>query len=328
MIVQLSVLEEVDDLPIFEIGELPILPYPGNKRKYAKQFLGCEQHDALLSPFLGSGALELISDTPLKFVADADVAIHTQWRYILDGRWGEILSGVRHWQRQVADEISTPGFAAYCSLPAGRRREAAKECELALFFMRRMDSVWRRLLCALESPLALEVAIADLCVRKLGYMSVVRLGKRGALNIKWMTDKLSSFVNFQGQQPTIKSKWRLQDDCFKAISDFKAADVESAISIIDPPYWLPWVAGVRNQMTPAYRNHKPHADETFELCVESLRQTALSPSVRRMVYCNYWSDEMNAAVDDVASGWNVEKLPLKTLAKGRLDHAWIFSRKE
>lgn len=323
-----------------QIDDLPILPFPGNKRKYLTQFLGCEQYHTLISPFLGSGALELASPAPLKFVADADVVLYGQWRYILANQWGLVLGGMRFYQKQISDLISTPSYAAYKALPARQRRRLAPDYPLALVFLEKMDLIWDGLIDHLQNSYSpLQQAIAAFTIRKLAFGSVIRQGKGGQLNIKWATDKLEPFINFNGTQPYIKGKWSLHNDCFKAISDFNANGKGDAISIIDPPYWLPSIDGVRNQMTPCYPGHKPHAVETFNLGIESLRQLAERPLVKRIVYCNYFSDPMNDAVVEIAKthGWKVEWQSLGVLdgmnrgnglnRKKNLDHAWILTRK-
>lgn len=322
-----------------QIDDLPILPFPGNKRKHLQLLLGLDRYQALISPFLGSGALELASGAKAKYVADADSALYLQWEFILARRWQEVLDSLKFWQKRVADSIATPGYFAYLNLPPRQRRKVARNNPLALTFLERMDGLWAQLLniyATSEEPLPRSVAA--LAIRKLSFGAVVRQGKNGQLNIKWTIDKLAPFVSFDGAQPAIKGDWALHADAFDAIADFKANEIGPAIAIIDPPYWLPWKDGVRNQMDPAYPGHKPHAIETFELGIESVKRLAECKRVKRISYCNYFSEEMNTAIRKISDQFD---LSIKTyqlgvldgmqrgngmIRRGHMDFAWILTK--
>lgn len=301
--------------------------------------LGFGQYEALISPFLGSGALELASNAKVKIVADADFALNQQWQFILREEWPQVIGGLKFWQKQVADLVATPSYAAYASLTPRRRRIEAVDNPLAMSFLVEMDSIWDRLLALREGLTdALQVAIAALAIRKLAFGAVVRQGKGGQLNIKWALDNLAAFVNFSGAQPYIKGVWHLHGDCFDAIAAFKSAGYGPAIAVVDPPYWLPWEDGVRNQMDPAYPGHTPHSDETFRLGVDSVRQLAQCGNIKRIAYCNYFSEQMDVEIREIArsAGLSIQTKALGILdgmqrghgciRQGNMDYAWILQR--
>mgnify|MGYP000017118210 CR=1 FL=1 len=320
------------------IKDLPISPFPGSKRKRFDALAGRKKRDCLIDPFLGGGALALLCDCPLKIVAEGDPALNLQWQFILQNRWKEVLQEMTAWQKKVSYLLSTAGYFAYCTLtPKKRRKEAVLPGnELALVFLEEMDKLWSQLLKSLKSSDDLKQAAAALAVRKLSFASYTREGKDGQLNIKWTTDKLASFVNFDGKQPIIKGEWSLHKDAFDAISAYMCQPIDNAIALIDPPYWLPPVDGVRNQLTPSYRGHKPHNPETFALGIASLRLLSSLTTVRRIAYCNYYSKPMDAAVRQTAEACSrsVELIEFGVLDQSHqghglqrannLDCAWIL----
>lgn len=133
----------------------------------------------------------------------------------------------------------------------------------------------------------LQLAAASLVLRKLAFGGVIRHGANGELNVSWHESKAMSFRQWKAPAPHATGKVMLYDDALQCLRESPEDD---ALVVIDPPYWLPGTG----RMTPAYRAHTPHGDDTFALCVDAL--VLALPWAKRIVVCNYESPQLHEAI--------------------------------
>lgn len=269
--------------------------YPGGKRKLLKQIYDGDTYDCIVDPFAGGGAatVKLLPVVKRAFVADADPSVWAVWEC-----WRK--PHLHPHVKQIIRNIQTNTAAN----PALAWDLSKQDFEAAN--TRRPDLL----------------AATSLAIRKLAFGGVIRFGASGKLNITWSKGQLPKFLSWQYRFPAQPegTQINLGDSWQDAVSAFKSSDCKRAIALIDPPYFVPYTPGTSRRgnggMTPAYPGHKPHAQDTFDLCVDCVSSLVSSNRVKRLVVANYWSSEMNEALTKIAED---AQLPIECIKVGRLD---------
>lgn len=269
--------------------------YPGGKRKLLKQIYDGDNYDCIVDPFAGGGAItvKLLPIVKHAFVADADPSVWAVWEC---WRKPDLHSHVRQIIRNIQANAAANPALAWDFLK--QDFEAAN--------IRRPDLL----------------AATSLAIRKLAFGGVIRLGSSGKLNITWSKGQLPKLLSWQYRFPAQPKGAQINLSHFwqDAVLRFTGSSCKRAIALIDPPYWLPYTPGTSRRgtggMTPAYPGHKPHAQETFDLCTKCVSSLVDSHRVQRLVVANYWSNEMDEALTKIAEE---AQLPIECIKVGRLD---------
>lgn len=214
------------------------------------------------------------------FVAESDPSVLAVWlAWLQQEQHGEVLDRLGLWQKEFTGEC--------------------------------VEQAWNALKHAFENSEGAELAAASLALRKLTFGGVVRNGATGNLNIRYVKCQVPKFLKWDYAFPPQPSglvhasnDWR---GSWAAVQQYS---FRLAKALIDAPYWLPEGPGTSRRgtgrMSPAYRGHLPHADETKALCVDAFAAAVSDPRFTLIQVTNYYSDELHSDLAEIYPGVQVQ----------------------
>ena len=201
-----------------------------------------------------------------------------------------------------------------------------------------VEPAWEALKHSFETSQGAELAAASLALRKLTFGGVVRDGATGNLNIRYVQCQVPKFLKWTYVFPPQPSGLvHASNDWQGSWAAVERHHFEEGIAVLDPPYWLPYGPGSSRRgtgrMSPAYRGHQPHAEETKALCVEAFAVAVSDPRFALIQITNYYSEELNAELQAVCPGVEVkigDRLdginPGKKRGTNHLEAMWTLKR--
>lgn len=145
-----------------------------------------------------------------------------------------------------------------------------------------------------------EAISAQLCVSVLGYGTNIRQSGNG-LNTPPNAQKLRGHRNTVIDQ-RIRNLLSVKAD----FADMAIVGGEGSLSLVDPPYWLPkYMQITHRKCTSCYPGHKPYAEETWLLYIDSISQS-LESGVHCCAIAGYWSDELDFDIRALAEHYGYD----------------------
>lgn len=275
----------------------------------------------LLEPFVGSGTQSLMAAAAHAaehlYVADADPAVYALWQAVADPAM----------HQQVYRQVAL--YQHWLQAALNSRNDTA------------VDEWWENLkdLYIGSDTHPADRAAVGLVVRTATFGGYVRSGSLSdSLNIRFVAGQLAHVLRWEYRFPTLPfwAQVHLFDE-WKSACRAALKTGEEITAILDPPYWVPGNDG-QPRMTPAYYQHLPYAEATYQLAVKPLVALLQAEQVRKVSLCNYYSERLAIAATAAAQryGWEVEELDYGVLDQShkgcatrttRRDTVWIFRRK-
>ena len=246
-------------------GESRFLPcYPGAKSKQSYRdaiFNGRFEWHSVVEPFCGTGATALYARAQSRFLGEAAHDVNAIWQAWLDGEWPQLRNRVRWYQQGSPDTAWDAAWEEYHN-PGSRNGLAA----------------------------------ASLVLRKLCFGGVLRTNSRGRLNVTWSPHKVAAFRSWYCHAPEPMAGTVVTPSWQTALEQWSQSDPGDSLVLIDPPYWDPGSA-----CTASYGNHSPQSVQHRDDCINAAQLAANQPSAKRIVVCNYASEELHWAMTDLAA---------------------------
>jgi hypothetical protein len=273
----------------------PLPRYMGSKRKFCKLLDNGKNHQVILEPFAGAAHYsfhKFSQPEPPSHVfwgeKDASVrAIFLAWGW---GYHEEVCAKIHDWKERFRDN------GARTMWPA-------------------LTDAWETCNTSEGRVHLIDFAAASLVLRKLTFGGMLRTNKSdGRLNIKYVGCQLPELLKWNFTFPPIPedAPFCLMPSWQGCIMQFRKAErFNTAEALLDPPYWSP-----DKSLTGCYPGHDPSSVETFGLSVDSFRACLEDERIKRIILCNYYSDELDCAVHNVAGefGEEVQAIQTGTLA--------------
>ena len=292
------------------ITRLPLLsPFVGSKgsKKYRAIHDGGD-YDCIYEAFTGGGGFTLLHPNAPRalFGADADPAVRAAWLAMHDDKTRTIAADRIAWWTQQFQGVSL---------------EQAQRSWRVL----REEFNWGGHPATRGKTRLAYYAAASIVIRRLCFGTVLRTANQPSttfhgkklhrLNIALSykaekgKSKLESFQGWQHQWPTPLDHCTITTHFNTSAIALKHSHYQSAIAVIDPPYWVPYEPGTNRRgtgaMTAAYPGHKPSDDREFGLCIDAINAAFATGKVKRAVVFNYVSGRLDQAIRIAAKRWNM-----------------------
>lgn len=249
-----------------------LLPrYPGAKNPAKYKFWDGGRYDAVVEPFAGSGVFGLWMlqrGVNHLFLADADptiTSIYQTWlNHSLHQRYYECLQ---------------------YRLDAMRSNPATHWQALVTAFERTDDS----------DPAYF--AAASIVCRELTFGGVIRFNSKGKMTAPMVADRIE-FLKRQSlnryRLPPVPRFGFIGKSWQESFTALVESGCQNAICLIDPPYFSPTCKDA------SYRGHKGQDLSTLNLCVDAVKVALSTPQIKRIIICNYYSEQLATALREVA----------------------------
>lgn len=246
--------------------------YPGAKDPRKYQFWDGDRYDAVIEPFAGSGIFSLFmmsKGVQNLFFADTDPTVRAVYKTWLDkGCHSEFYN-------QISSILIYLGGGAPVS---------QVWADLLNKFYSRDDRDYATL------------AAVSLVIRDLTFGGVIRFNSQGVMNQPWVLDRVD-WLKRQSvkryQLPPIPKSGFIGHSCWQSFQSFRNSECRSAICLIDPPYYSPSCKDA------SYQGHDGRDTATLDLCIEAVRKAIEIPQIKRIIVCNYYTEELAEALRNV-----------------------------
>lgn len=244
--------------------------YPGAKRPPKYQFDDGGNYDAVVEPFAGSAVTSVSMSRRVQnvFLADADPTIRSLLQVWLNPGLHKRYYDCLSYRLQMMQQHPETHWPVLLSV-----FENAGDGDLEYY------------------------GAASTMVRELTFGGVIRFNANGKMNAPMVKDRIE-FLKRQTIEryrlPSAPRSGFVGKDWSEAFDALEQSDCQSALCVIDPPYFNSTCKDA------VYAGHSPQSLFTLRLCVDAVERAVNMPQIKRIVICNYWSEDLAQALWQVA----------------------------
>lgn len=291
----------------------PIRQYFGSKRGYKTE--DGRYYPAFVEPFLGAGHCSFARMNEARspkffFWAEIDSSVRIIYNCWLDPcMQSSVISKYKGWQKAFASD----------------------EAESWLAVRETFETL--RKLPYLEPYEKTRLAAASLVVRSLTQGGSARTNRSNGLNVKPVRGQVDKFIEraYDFPKRPMASAFSISPKWEDALEQFEKSSVSYGEVLLDPQYWT------ENPADATYPNVFPHDESTFEMGVRSFERALQIAKAHRIVYFNYGTERMRAAIAEIADRYGVPltETRMETLGQNqrkhqirtkRVEHMWVVNR--